>query len=186
MKQRVLNILILSTILFTGSALANDANNCMNILPKGIYSELSKIGWFAEYELCTEVNPMYQRGDFNGDGAIDFAVQIRAKKTGKRGILIMHANDSFLHVIGAGVKMGDLGDNFDWLNQWKIDSYTVRRSRYGSSVEALVLNHPTHPGTLVFWDGKGYIAHELEAYYYYSDSIHITQSLDSDLAANLP
>lgn len=186
MNFHKMNILVFSIILITASLQAESGKSGMATLPKGIYTELTNMGLFAEYDVCTKVNPLYQRGDFNGDGAIDIAVQICAKRTGKRGILIMHANTSYLTIIGAGVSIGNLGDDFAWLDEWKIDSHTVRRSRYGSKVEALILNHPEHQGTLVFWDGQEYISHRLEAYYYYSDSIEVTQPLNSDLAAIFP
>lgn len=182
MKQFTILILILMVFVFIDDARAQNGTGSTIPLPKGIYEQLKQIGWFTVYEIDADMNPAYQRGDFNGDGKIDLALQIVSKNSGKRGILIIHAEDTFLHVIGAGNTFSDLGDDFDWLKTWKVDPFTVKKSRYSSTVEALMVNHPERTGMLIFWDGSQYIAHEMEPYYYYSDSIELTQPLNQDLA----
>ena len=36
------------------------------------------------------MNPFYLEGDFNGDGALDVAVLIKERGTGKHGIAVVH------------------------------------------------------------------------------------------------
>lgn len=182
MKQIRVLIIVLLAFVHISIAHAQESNNPAGALPKGIYDRLNQIGWFSIYDIDTQVNPAYQRGDFNGDGEIDLALQIISKSSGKRGIMVMHAGDTFLHMMGAGNAFSNLGDDFAWLKCWKVDPYTVKRSRYGSDVEALMINHPERTGLLIFWDGNAYIAHAMEPYYYYSDSADLTQPLDQDMA----
>ena len=71
-------------------------------------------------EISGTVNPFYQRGDFDGDGKADLAILVRAKATGKIGILVLHRAGKPV-LLGAGRPFGNGGDDFAWIDQWSVD-----------------------------------------------------------------
>ena len=176
MRALVTIITILTLAAVSGFAASYSSQNYDN-LPKGVYTQLKELGFFDVYDIYFQNNPFMQRGDFNADGRVDIALQVISKLSGKRGILIMHQGERYTHILGAGKEWGIWGDDFDWLTVWKVDSYTMKKSRYNADVEALILNHPSHPKSLVYWNGEKYDFHEMEDYYYYQDSAHILQPL---------
>ena len=66
------------------------------------------------FELFLELNPFYVQGDLDGDGREDVAIQVVEKRSGKRGILVMHRRGD-IHVLGAGRAIGNRADDFSWL-----------------------------------------------------------------------
>jgi hypothetical protein len=64
------------------------------------------------------INPSYLTADFNGDSNLDtaFAVIINNKK----GIKIKHGKTNEIHLIGAGIDFGNGGDDFNWVDKWKL------------------------------------------------------------------
>ena len=141
-------------------------------LPKGVYTALVGAGFFDHYEVYFEMSPFFQRGDFNGDGAFDIAIQVVHKTSRKRGIVFLHQNDLNYYIIGAGKSFADLGDDFSWLNKWRIDSF----NKQGAG-EGLILDNPSFPKSLVYFDGKSYQAQGMDAYSYYSDGPAFSQIL---------
>ncbi len=69
----------------------------------------------AHYFLTTRLNPFFLHSDFNGAGMLDVAVPLTQKKTGKEGIVIIHAGSADVVILGAGVKLWNGGDDFSWL-----------------------------------------------------------------------
>ncbi len=51
------------------------------------------------YEILTDWNPYYLRGDFNGDGEMDVAVQVRDTSNREKGLVIVHSSLDTLHAI---------------------------------------------------------------------------------------
>ena len=178
MKHK-LNYLILTILILSISAYAGDRFNESRYedLPKGIYTALVGSGFFDHYEVYFQMAPFFQRGDFNGDGSFDIAIQVVSKTTRKRGIVFLHHNDLNYQVIGAGKKFGDLGDDFSWLKKWRIDSYSLQQNRISATAEALILDNPDFPKSLVYFDGSRYQTLGLDAYSYYSDGPSFSQAL---------
>jgi hypothetical protein len=79
--------------------------------------------WLAKnYDLSFSINPLYLRGDFDGNGKIDVAVLVKQRSTGKLGIAIVHGATDKVKILGAGVSIGNAGDNFEWMDTWQIYS----------------------------------------------------------------
>ena len=167
-------ILILSISIFAGNSFTEAR---YDDLPKGVYTALVGSGFFDAYEVYFEMSPFFQRGDFNGDGQFDIAIQVISKTSRKRGIVCMHLNDLNYHVVGAVKQFGDLGDDFRWLKKWRIDSYSLQQSRISARAEALILDNPDFPKSLVYFDGKRYQTQDLDAYSFYSDGPVYSQVL---------
>ena len=138
-------------------------------LPKGVYTALVSSGFFEGYELYFQMSPFFQRGDFNGDGHFDIAIQVVSKTTRKRGIVFLHDGESEYHVIGAGKPFGELGDDFSWLKQWRVDPHSLQQYRISGMAEGLILDTPEFPKGLVYYDGQNYKVTGMDAYSYYSD-----------------
>ena len=52
-------------------------------------------------------------GDLNGDGEVDVAVLVKERETGKIGIAIVHGPSRRVTILGAGVGIGNGGDDFE-------------------------------------------------------------------------
>jgi hypothetical protein len=81
-------------------------------------------------ELFAAVNPFYQRGDFDGDGRADLAILVREKSAGKIGILILHRVGKPT-LLGAGRSFGNGGDDFAWMDQWRVEDRGTNLQRGG-------------------------------------------------------
>jgi hypothetical protein len=77
-----------------------------------------------KYDLSFRMNPSYLEGDFNADGKMDTAVLVNERSTGKIGIAIVHAATGKVTILGAGIAIGNGGDDFDWLDSWQVYSKT--------------------------------------------------------------
>src|SRR5262245_13720845 len=109
---------VISAVLLTGAATQAAGRGCdwSNViyfsLPDWAYHTYEKHGYCATLEPANQVNPVYQRGDFDGDGKPDIALFVRQRATSKVGILFIHATGK-THLIGAGNSIPGLeGDDF--------------------------------------------------------------------------
>jgi hypothetical protein len=83
--------------------------------------------------VLTDINPYYLRGDFDGDGKMDYALQVRSKKGSINGLLVCGGNGS-IFLLGSGIggsQMTDMpSDNFtssDWSVFTKKDVVALAR-----------------------------------------------------------
>lgn len=114
------------------------------------------------YQLFAYINPFYLHGDFDGDGRIDTAMLIREISSGKRGIAIFYGKSARLHVVGAGQKLGNAGDDFSWMDAWYVfQRGPVRRGADDKAPpklhgDALMVSKSESASALVYWNGKSY------------------------------
>ncbi len=75
-----------------------------------------------ERAVCVDggLNPFYLEADFNGDSSLDIALFVKEKTTNKKGILIIHGQSFKTYLIGAGESFAHVGDDFKFLEIWKI------------------------------------------------------------------
>jgi hypothetical protein len=114
-------------------------------------------GYREKYELFLGLNPYVVRGQFDEDSLVDVAVQIREKATGKRGIAIIHAADSSVHVVGAGTPLSNAGDDFTWLWIWRPEPRSERPDIKAAGRELLYVEKPESAGGMIWWDGATYV-----------------------------
>ena len=116
-----------------------------------------------KYELSFRMNPSYLEGDFNGDGKMDVAVLVKERPTGKIGIAIVHGAAGKVTILGAGIGIGNGGDDFEWMDSWKVYSKTAAaHSAAETSVpnlrgDALLVEKSEAASALIYWNGKKYV-----------------------------
>jgi len=114
----------------------------------------------TEYELCYRLNPFYLRGDFTGDGKLDVAALVKQHSSGKIGIAIIDAATKKATILGAGTAIGNGGDDFEWMDSWKIyprDQMATQTSVTKFAGDALFLSKTEAASALLYWDGKHYV-----------------------------
>lgn len=106
------------------------------------------------------IKPCFYSGDFDGSGTISHAVLVMQKIDGKRGIAILLGNKQAI-ILGPGNPIGNGGDNYIWLDRWKL----VRKGTpVGEGVteevpphllgDALLLEKEQAASAFIYWDGK--------------------------------
>ena len=92
----------------------------------------------GNYELSSHLKPSYLKGDFDGDRKPDIAVLVKEKGAGKIGIAVFHSSNSNVLFIGAGTKLGNGGDNFDWMDIWKVVPRSAAAKQLGKTAASLL------------------------------------------------
>ena len=132
-------------------------------IPEPIQRAITNGSLAKNYDLSFRMNPFYLRGDFNGDGKIDVAVLVKQRSTGKLGIAIVHGMTSKVSILGAGVGIGNGGDDFKWMDSWQVYSKDrVGRGAGETSIshlrgEALLVGKSEAASALIYWNGKRYV-----------------------------
>lgn len=101
------------------------------------------------------------RADFDGDRQLDVALLVQERGSSKRGIAIVHRSTKAVFIVGAGVALSNGGDNFDWLDFWRV---TNGPAEQGATDEgpprmrgaALVVGKDGSASALVYWTGTKY------------------------------
>jgi hypothetical protein len=141
------------------------ASLCLAAVPgRGDAQHVSQVGWgvpawvdtaliaagASGYASTSTVNPQWGWGDFDGDGFYDIAIDVVARGSRARGILIVHRIDRSVHVVGAGRPLAtgrsDLGSA-----GWAIERLAHHRD---------VLRVDGQMGNLhgwVAWNGREYV-----------------------------
>jgi hypothetical protein len=117
--------------------------------------------------VLADQNPVYLRGDFDGDGLPDYALPVKSKKTNRNGVLICSGNGQSV-LLGAATtathpfsSMPD--DNFvapSWAVYRKAETATLRK--YSNNVpnpfpdtKGEVIAMIWEDGiSVIYWDGK--------------------------------
>jgi hypothetical protein len=161
--------ILIAFFLFTVNLYSQDGQlirNPIRNIPKWVRGEISAQHLDQQYTVVYQLYPYYLRGDFNGDGKRDVAIQVVEKSSGKSGIAIFRGKRrqrliTIVSILGAGKTIGSIGDDFKWMNIWNIH-------RKGEPIESSSQKSPTLIGDailiekrdstsgLIYWDGKKY------------------------------
>ncbi len=131
--------------------------------PEAVQRALTKGSLGKKYELSANINPAYLEGDFNGDGKIDVAALIKQRSSGKIGIAIVSGATDKVTILGAGIAIGNGGDDFEWMDSWEV--YSKERARHGAGEtgvttlrgDALLVSKSEAASALIYWNGKRYV-----------------------------
>jgi len=116
-----------------------------------------------QYSFSNRINPFYQRADFDGDGKLDFAILIKQKATEKIGIALFHSGTEKIFILGAGKSFGNGGDNFIWMDYWRVyEKGKVSKSPHTEKPppvllgDALLVGQSESSSAILYWTGKDY------------------------------
>ena len=132
-------------------------------IPDAVKRALTNGSTGKEYDLSFRIDPSYLEGDFNGDGKMDVAVLVTERSTGKLGIAIVHGTTGKVTLLGAGIGVGNGGDDFEWMDSWQVSSKT--RAGHASDEtsaprlrgDALLVEKSEAASALIYWNGKRYV-----------------------------
>jgi hypothetical protein len=116
-----------------------------------------------DYDVSFRVNPFYLRGDFNGDRKIDVAVLVKQRSTGKLGIAVIHSGKDKVIILGAGISIGNGGDDFEWMDSWQVYPKDRVVPVAGEAIvprlhgEALLVGKSEAASALIYWNAKRYV-----------------------------
>jgi len=136
-------------------------------VPDAIKKALTNGSGGKKYDLSFRIDPSYLEGDFNGDGKMDTAVLVKERSSGKVGIAIVHGAIGKVTIVGAGVGIGNGGDDFEWMDSWKVYSKTHAAHAPGETSvprlrgDALLVEKSEAASALIYWNGKKYLWSQL-------------------------
>ena len=137
--------------------------NAIRDVPEAVKTALTNGPVGKEYDLSFRIKPPSLQGDFNGDGITDIAVLVKERSTGKLGIAIVHGTTGKITILGAGIPIGNGGDDFEWMDAWQVYSKTraAHASRETSvprlTGDALLVEKSEAASALIYWNGKQYV-----------------------------
>ncbi len=117
-------------------------------LPRWVEDALGPRLEDGRYRLGLRLNPYFQIGDFDADGRLDAAVFVRDGATGKEGILMLRRGSRQPTVLGAGHAFANGGDDFTWLDIWRVEP--------GTRGDQLYVEKSESASGAIAWDGRGY------------------------------
>ena len=117
------------------------------------------------YRLSDYINPFYLEADFNGDNRPDIAMVVEQTGTNKKGFVIIHHGSPSTTIIGAGKDFGNGGDNFDWMDIWRV--YTPEKINPGVGeaktvhlrTKAIYVAKSESSSAVIYWNGTRYTWH---------------------------
>ena len=132
-------------------------------VPETVKRAIANGSLAKDYDVSFHMNPFYLRGDFKGDGKIDLAVLVKQRSSGKLGIAIIHGEMDKVTILGAGVGLGNGGDDFEWMDSWQVYPKDRVIPRAGETIvprlhgEALLVAKSEAASALIYWNGKRYV-----------------------------
>ncbi len=132
-------------------------------VPEAVKKALTNGSPGKEYDPSFRINPSYLEGDFNGDGKMDVSVLVQERSTGKLGIAIVHGTTGKVTILGAGIGIGNGGDDFEWMDSWQV--YSKTRAAHASSEtsvphlrgDTLPVEKSEAASASIYLDGKRYV-----------------------------
>ena len=126
-------------------------------LPRWADSALVAAGLGQRFVLSAALNPIYELGDFDRDGLLDIAVQIKDVAGLRHGTAIVHRIDHSVHIVGAGRPIGNGKDQLNWRASWGVASPRDARGHARFGADLLYITQPEAPSGWVVWDGRDYV-----------------------------
>ena len=88
---------------------------------------------------------------------------VKERSTGKLGIAIAHGTTKKGTILGAGIGIGNGGDDFEWMDSWQV--YSKTRAGHASDEtkvphlrgDALLVEKSEAASALIYWNGKRYV-----------------------------
>jgi hypothetical protein len=143
----------------------NDIYSLLESLPEWSIKALEEIP-SKNYKIIANMNPLILEADFNGDSLKDIVIPIVQLGTEKMGIVIIHQVSNEYFVLGAGSTFGNVGDDFKWTQDWKVQDINVQQlshdkddkmNNLNKSKSAIVyVTRKRKQCCMIFWNGIKY------------------------------
>jgi hypothetical protein len=94
---------------------------------------------------------------------MDIAVLVTERSSGKVGIAVVHGSTGKVTILGAGIRIGNGGDDFEWIDSWQVYSKTHEAHASGETTiarlsgDALLVEKSEAASALIYWNGKRYV-----------------------------
>lgn len=150
--MRIRTTVLLGSLCLAAVPVRGDAQHVSQVgwgVPAWVDSALTAAG-VSGYSSTSSVNPQWGWGDFDGDGFYDIAIDVVARGSRARGILIVHRVDRSVHIVGAGQPLAN-GRNDLGSAGWAIERLAHYRD---------VLRVDGEMGNVhgwVAWNGREYV-----------------------------
>jgi hypothetical protein len=134
-----------------------------NDIPESVQTAITNGSLGKKYEVSFHLSPFYLRGDFNGDGKMDVAVLVKQRSSSKLGIAIVHGATNKVTILGAGVGIGNGGDDFEWMDNWQIYTKDGDAKAAGAQSvphlrgDALLVSKSEAASAFIYWNGTRYV-----------------------------
>ena len=150
-------LLTIALLFGVAPASAQLSRSAFGGLPRWADSALVAAGLGRQFVLSSELNTIYEFGDFDRDGLLDIAVQIKDAGGLRNGIAIVHRIDRSVHVVGAGHPIGNGKDQLNWRASWGVASPRETRGHASFGRDLVYISSPDAPSGWVVWDGRDYV-----------------------------
>jgi hypothetical protein len=145
------------------NSLSSSSAEPISDVPDAVKEALTNGSAGKKYDLSFQIKPSYLEGDFDGDGNMDTAVLVKERSTNKVGIAIVNSTTRKVTILGAGTAIGHGGDDFEWMDSWKI--YSKKRAAHAPSEtsvsrlrgDALLVEKNEAASALIYWNGRKYV-----------------------------
>jgi hypothetical protein len=132
-------------------------------IPESVQRAMANSSRAKNYDFAFTLNPSYLSADFDGDGKVDVAVLVKERSTGKLGIAIVDGATNKVAILGAGIPIGNGGDDFAWMDSWQV--YSKGRAAHAEGEtgtprlrgDALLVSNTEAASALIYWNGKRYV-----------------------------
>jgi hypothetical protein len=125
-------------------------------LPLWADSALRAKGLDQRFTLSSRLNPVYEVGDFDRDGLLDVAVEVKDAGGLGCGVVITHRIDRSVHLVGAGEPVST-GTNQLICGQWGLQAGRRVHRHAAGSPDLLWATDVHHQTGWLVWDGRGYV-----------------------------
>jgi len=142
-------------------------------LPNGVLNYLEKSRLKHNYTITSQINPVYQRFDYNGDAKVDYIIYIKNLDNKKEGFLICESGTK-CHILYAGKKIRDASskslkfyDNTNGTDFWRV--YPARElDQFPESAppptmrwEGIDYGKSESWSVVLYWTGKEFVTYQL-------------------------
>ena len=142
-------------VAFGAPATAQVSFTTVGGIPLRADSALRQAGLGTRFVLSSTLNPIYEFGDFDRDGLVNVAVEVKDTGGLRCGIAITHAIDRAVRIVGAGTPVGTGGDQVA-CGSWGVEEgWHFHRDRRFPPDRLYATDAARQVGWLV-WDGLSY------------------------------